>query len=283
MTNSNQTDPPTHYKLITDQILNDMDRDLSFHECGVPAPSILTGDQIDHFNRQGYISPLPLFDTNQIDTIRSYFDDLLARVMAAGDDQYSISSAHLDHGGAFDLLTHPRITQAVADLLGERFVGWGCHFFCKLPGDGKSVSWHQDASYWPITPARTVTVWLAIDDADSDNACMQFIPATHVHGHLPYRESDAGEHNVLNQTVDAVERYGDPVDVTLRAGQMSIHSDLLLHGSGVNQSQRRRCGLTLRYCRSEVRAHMGWNGKGVVIRGDDDGGYWGNPPRPAPD
>ena len=35
-----------------------------------------------------------------------------------------------------------------------------------LPQDVRQVAWHQDASYWPFTPARTVTAWLAIDDAD---------------------------------------------------------------------------------------------------------------------
>lgn len=24
------------------------------------------------------------------------------------------------------------------------------HYFAKQPGDGKQVSWHQDASYWPL-------------------------------------------------------------------------------------------------------------------------------------
>lgn len=274
---------PTHHTAITDEMLSEMDRDLSFHECGAADPSTLTLAQIEQFNRQGYLAPLTIFGPDEIDTIRSYFDDLLARVMSAGADQYSISSAHLTHGTAYDLLTHPRITAAVSDLLGDRLIGWGSHFFCKLPGDGKTVAWHQDASYWPMTPSRTMTAWLAIDDADCDNACMRFIPGTHVHGHLPYRESDTQENNVLNQTVDAVEQFGTPVDVELRAGQMSLHSDLLLHGSGANTSPRRRCGLTLRYCHTEVRAHMGWNAKGIVIRGDDDGGYWANSPRPESD
>ncbi len=283
MSDNSKPPTPTHYTAITDQILTEMDRDLTFFECGVPSPSVLTSGQIDTFNRQGFLSPLPVFGEDEIADIRSYFDDLLARVMADGDSQYSISSAHQRYGRVHDLLREPRITDVVSELLGERFVGWGSHFFCKLPGDGKTVSWHQDASYWPITPSRTVTVWLAIDDADCDNACMRFIPKSHVHGHLPYRESDTSENNVLNQTVDAVERFGEPFDVVLQAGQMSIHSDLLLHGSNANLSDRRRCGLTLRYCRTEVRAHLGWNGKGVLIAGDDEDGHWGNPPRPEAD
>ncbi len=47
-------------------------------------------------------------------------------------------------------------------------IGWGSHFFCKMPNDGKTVAWHQDSSYWPLTPTKAVTVWLAVDDADPE-------------------------------------------------------------------------------------------------------------------
>ena len=76
---------------------------------------------------------------------------------------------------------------------------------------------------------------------------------------------------------------GTPVDDELKAGQISVHSDLLLHGSAANESDRRRCGLTLRYCAADVRAHMGWNEKGVIVSGQDTSGHWPNPPRPEQD
>jgi hypothetical protein len=275
---------PTHYSAINDDVLGAVERDLTFHPCGIETPQCLTAAQIEHFNQRGYILPVPVFEVDEITEIRAYFDELLQRAIAEGKDSYSISTAHMKHGRVYDLLTHPAITGPVGDLLGEAFVGWGSHFFCKMPGDGKTVSWHQDASYWPITPSKTVTVWLAVDDADTGNACMRFLPGTHTHGHLPYRESDAGENNVLNQTVDDAEaRFGDPVDVQLRAGHMSLHCDLLLHGSKANESVRRRCGLTLRYCTTDVRAYLGWNGKGVLIRGADLDNHWGDPPRPEED
>ena len=172
----------------------------------------------------------------------------------------------------------------VGDLLGDDVIGWGGHFFCKMPGDGKRVSWHQDASYWPLTPSKTATMWLAIDDADPENANMRLIPGSHQKGHLTYRMSKEDEDNVLNQTVDDAETYGDaPVDITLKAGQASIHSDLLLHGSEANASERRRCGLTLRYCAADVRAQMGWQDKGIVVRGSDRSGHWTNQERPESD
>ena len=134
----------------------------------------------------------------------------------------------------------------VTDLLGDNVIAWGSHFFCKMPRDGKTVSWHQDASYWPLTPSHAVTVWLAIDDADRGNACMKFIPGSHRYGHLTYKMSEDSESNILDQTVENAEGIGQPVYDELQAGECSIHSDLLLHGSEANNSDRRRCGLTLR-------------------------------------
>ena len=256
------------------------DRGLRFTPVDNSVPTALTSKQISHFNEQGYIAPLRIFDEKEVTGLREYFDDLLQRTLAMGRDSYSISSAHLEYGGVYDILCNRRIVALVSDLLGESIVGWGSHFFCKMPGDGKSVAWHQDASYWPLTPSRTITVWLAIDDADTTNACMRFLAGSHHHGHLTWRPSAPEEHNILNQTVENAERYGTPFDNCLKAGEISIHSDLLLHGSKANESDRRRCGLTLRYAPVEVRAGQGWNAKGVLLKGVDPDQYWGNPKRP---
>ena len=260
-----------------------MSRDLQFHPSTVTEPQLLTKAQIDAYNRDGYVKGLQVFTTAEMAEHRRYFDELLAKVMASGKDSYSISTAHLTYGRVYDLITHPRIVAHVKDILGANVVGWGSHYFCKMPHDGKRVSWHQDASFWPMSPSKTVTVWLAIDDADAENACMRFVPGSHHHGHLTYHLSEESENNVLNQTVENADQFGDPVDVELKAGEMSMHSDLLLHGSEANDSDRRRCGLTLRYCAADVRAGMDWNEKGVIVSGSDPSGHWANPPRPAQD
>lgn len=274
---------PTAFQPVPGQDdLSQIPRDLSFHPCANPAPKVLTPEQIARFNRDGYLMPLRLFDAAEIADIRRYFDGLLAKYTAEGKDSYSISSAHLRHGRVWDILTNPRIVAIVNDLIGPDVVGWGSHFFCKMPGDGKTVSWHQDSSYWPLTPSKAVTVWLAIDDADRGNACMRYIPGTHVLGHLTWKLSETDEANILNQTVPGVEKFGDPVDVELRAGEALLHSDSLLHGSEANVSTRRRCGLTLRYTPAEVRAYLGWHEKGVAVAGTP-AAHWANRPRPEED
>ncbi|MCA9113773.1 MAG: phytanoyl-CoA dioxygenase family protein [Planctomycetaceae bacterium] len=263
--------------------LDSVERTLSFVPLGRPEPQVLSPVQLDQFNREGYLKGFRVLEPTEADDLRAYFDVLLAEATAAGKDSYSLSTVHLAHGRVYDLLSHPAILGPVRDLLGEDVIGWGSHFFCKMPRDGRAVSWHQDATYWPLSPSRTVTVWLAIDQASVENACMSFIPGSHLRGEIPWRPSRPEEENVLDQTVEDVEQYGEPVPVELEAGEISIHSDLLLHSSPANHSDRRRCGLTLRYCAAEVRAGLGWNAKGVVVSGHDAGSHWANPPRPALD
>jgi non-heme Fe2+,alpha-ketoglutarate-dependent halogenase len=275
---------PTEFIAVLDPAeLSKIPRDLSFHPVKNEVPRVLTNDQIEQFNREGYVKGIRIYSDAEIASIRQYFDELLAKVVAAGGDSYSISSAHLKYGRVWDILTNAKITACVRDLLGENVVGWGSHFFCKMPHDGKKVAWHQDSSYWPLTPSKAVTVWLAVDNTDVENACMRFVSGSHHFGAMTFRPSDPAEHNVLNQTIENVEQYGQFIDDCLKAGEVSLHSDLLLHGSEANLSDRRRCGLTLRYAPADVHAHMGWNQKGVWVSGSDPSGHWTNRPRPATD
>ena len=273
---------PRHFP--TQEELAALDRDLRFHPAAAAAGEKLSAEQLESYNREGYLLPFRVFSDAETGRLRSHFDGWLEEAHRQGADSYSIVSAHIKHGIVWDLLRDRRITAYVGDILGSDFICWGAHFFCKMPGDGKRVSWHQDASYWPLSPSKTVSVWLAVDRADRENACMQFVAGSHLHGHLDFVRSDESEANILNQTVPEAERFGHGVvDVELEAGEVSLHSDLLLHGSAPNLSDRRRCGLTLRYAAAEVRAEYNWNSEGVVVSGSDPGGHWADPPRPAAD
>jgi len=258
-------------------------RDLDFHPAPTHAPQHLTTEQVQFYNEQGYIKGLPIYDEAQALQNRRYFDELLEKITAANDgrNSYSINGYHAQCAGIWDMVVNPRILDYVQDILGPNFICWGTHFFCKMPGDGKTVSWHQDASYWPLTPSKTVTAWLAIDDSDLENGCMQVIPRTHRSGHLAFRASAPEENNILNQTIVGADALGQPVGFDMKAGQISLHSDLLVHGSDPNNSNRRRCGLTMRYAAVDVQALIpSWSQAAILCRGADPDGHWSNVPRP---
>lgn len=273
--------PPANFAIIPDRAaIASVNRDIRFFPTTTTQPRTLSKSDIEAWNRDGYLGPLDVYDESSIADIRRYFDRLLADAMAQGADSYSISSAHLKHSRVWDMLSNEQIVRYVRDLLGEDVIGWGAHFFCKLPGDGKRVDWHQDCSYWPLTPSKAVTVWLAIDDADQDNGCMEVYCGSHQHGLIDFDISDSDSANVLDQSVSNPEKYGQNRCTALQAGQISIHSDLLVHGSAPNDSDRRRCGLTLRYCPVDVTAYLDWNRKGIIVSGKADPQLWPGATKP---
>ena len=240
----------------------------------------LSGAQVDQYNATGYLMPFDGLEPAEAREIRAFFDGVLAAFIELGRTSYSINTAHLRFARIYQLVQHPMILDAVSDLLGPDIVCWGSHFFCKMPRDGKRIPWHQDSTYWPLSPTKTVTVWLAIDDADPQNANMKFIPRSHLHGLIDYDETNEVD-TVLDLAVKNPTSYGDAeVDVTLKAGQFSMHSDLLLHGSDANESERRRCGLTIRYAAADVSTWFDWHKKGFVVRGQNVGNHWANPAMP---
>src|SRR5882724_8850456 len=102
--------------------LGKVEREFRFHPATEENPRTLTREQVAAFNRNGYLKGIRIFNEAEMGEIRRYFDDLLAKTLAAGGDSYSISTAHLRHGRVYDLLTDPRIVACIADLLGENVV-----------------------------------------------------------------------------------------------------------------------------------------------------------------
>lgn len=148
----------------------------------------------------------------------------------------------------FDLCRHPRVLDAVAQVLGDDLVLLMSHLIVKQPHDGLPVAWHQDGSYWSsVQGTDIVTVWLAIDDVDVGNGCMHVIPQTQ-QGHRGQPKIPTGGNDLLGVKVEVTpEQEASAVPVCLRAGDASIHDAYLIHGSPANTSPRRRAGYTMRY------------------------------------
>ncbi|MEM6897562.1 MAG: phytanoyl-CoA dioxygenase family protein [Pseudomonadota bacterium] len=255
--------------------------DLSFAPVQNPAPNRLSAAEIARYNRDGFVQPFDVFGAGEIDAIRAYADGLMAAM--GPDGAYGINCYQARLSGLWDIATDPRILDYVEDLLGPNILCWATAILSKKPHDPRAVPWHQDASFWKLSPARTVTVWLAIDDADAENSAMRFIPGTHDRGAFRVRATK-GQKAVFHQETAGADALGAPFTNALKAGQMSLHADMLVHGSLPNESGRRRCGLTLRYCPPEVSiTDPSWaqGVEAILCRGTAPG--WRTHPRPEND
>jgi len=255
------------------------DQDLSFKPVVNGSPQKLHPDQITQYNQLGYVAPFDIYTKTEMQQIRAYFDKLIADM--GPDGAFGINCYQARLAGLWDIATNDKILDLVQDIIGPDIICWATAVLSKPAKNLKYVPWHQDASYWGLSPARTVTVWLAIDDADEKNSAMEFIPGSHNKGHLPQTKTD--ENSAFHVQTANVEGLGRAYVDALKAGQCSMHADMLVHGSPANHSDRRRCGLTLRYCPPEVKIiDQAW-AKGVeaiICRGNDQSGHWQHNPRP---
>ena len=256
--------------------------DLSFRPVTNPSPARLTSSQLDQYNRLGYVAPFDAYTSDEIARLRAYFDTLLDAM--GPDGAFGINCYQARLAGLWDIADEPRILDYVEDIVGPNIVCWATAVLSKPAGSTKYVPWHQDASFWGLRPARTVTVWLAIDDADEENSAMLWIPGTHDKGHLPLEKTEAD--SVFHIQTANADAMGTPVVDRLKAGQFSLHADMLIHGSRPNHSDRRRCGLTLRYCPPDVRIvddEWAQGVEAIICRGEDPSGYWKHHDRPDND
>ena len=256
--------------------------DLSFRPAKPASRKRLSAAEIAHYNREGFVQPFDIFTPEEVPAIRAYMDGLMADMGENGG--YGINCYQARLAGLWDIATDPRILDCVEDIIGPDIICWASAVLSKKPHDPKQVPWHQDASFWKLSPARTVTVWLAIDDVDEGNSAMRFLPRTHDRGKI--EETTMGSDSVFHKGIVPTEDMGEPFSNALKAGQISLHADMLVHGSLANVSDRRRCGLTLRYCPPEVRMVDPVWARGVeaiLCRGEDPSGHWTHHPRPEND
>ncbi len=256
-------------------------RDNRFRPVSTPKPKRLTPAQISSYNENGYLKPFRIFDQDGVEKNNRYLKFLLDAIEKADDgrNSFSICGYEKQCRGLYDFATNPTLLDYVEDIVGPNIICWLTHYFCKMPREPRTVPWHQDAAYWPLSHSGVVTAWLAIDDVDIENACMEVIPGTHRLGHLPWKQTD--QRAAIHQEVMDAEQYGRPVPIELKAGEMSLHADMLVHGSKANHSSRRRAGLTMRYCSPEITPLVEeWGHGAILCRGLAANNKWRIIPRP---
>jgi phytanoyl-CoA hydroxylase len=134
---------------------------------------------------------------------------------------------------------------AMEQLIGPNLMLWFTQFVTKMPdgNSGKSeFPWHQDNGYIAIEPPTNVTLWIALDDVDTENGCVWIIPRSHLKGLLPHRKKNADSWFLELK----VEGDGEPA--IMKAGEGVAFTGLTLHRSKLNHTNKARRAFFFEYC-----------------------------------
>ena len=184
---------------------------------------------------------------------------------------------------SFDrLIRHPRLIDAVSQILGPDLLVWGSGLFIKEPNTPSYVSWHQDLNYWGLDGENEVTAWVALSPSTTESGCMRFVPGSHRKRLVPHVDSFAKD-NLLSRGQEIAVEVDDAsaVDVVLRPGQASLHHGHLFHASNPNRTGVRRVGAALRYITPSMKQKSGDRLLVAHVSGEDHYGHFNVAPPPA--
>ncbi len=212
------------------------------------------------FLRDGYITCPQLIDEAALAPLRLAFDELLSGQIDCGEDMRMLGGRTRQI--VRPCLHHPTfaanlardsgrgIAAEVLDCAAPVFVF--DQLLYKPPGHPAVTPWHQDLAYLhvPFTRAgararmNVLQFWLALDDVDVENGCMQFLPGHSLDSLLPHEvaggAADAPDRLLAIIDADACLPLDTVVAVPLAAGGCTAHAPGTPHFSSANRSHARR-------------------------------------------
>ena len=243
----------------------------------------LTDQHIETFRREGYLNiPHRLIEDAHLQVLREHYDALFAqkrgtigeglRNLAVIGESESQEDADRSqemlqimemwrYDAAYrELLYHAPLLGIVESLIGPEIQLFHDQALYKPAYHGGAVPWHQDNGYWRCQPPELVSIWMALDDADEENGCMNVIPGSHLESAIGHERAQSEKGNLpalLEADVD--ERRA--VAVPVKAGFGMVHHCLMLHHTRPNTSPRDRRAMVIHYMPTGTR-----NAKGEVMR-----------------
>ena len=239
----------------------------------------LTPAQRTAYAAEGYLAPLDVLSSAEAAGCAQRVAAVLAPCRGRPDARLR-NSPHLLLRWMADLVRDPRVLDPISDLLGPDLLVLRTTLFVKPPRDNGTVAWHQDLAYWDLSSDETLTAWIAFTDSTSGNGCVRVMPTSHRGPLLRHRLGNDQYNRLLRGQLVNVQATPDRIaDLTLRAGQMSLHHGLTLHSSDANQSDATRAGLAVRFIAPHVRQRGPWP-SAMLVRGHDRHGHYTLLPAP---
>jgi hypothetical protein len=151
-----------------------------------------------------------------------------------------------------ELALSRRMTRLALDLMGED-EGLFIHdmSFIKTGDDGGPTPFHQDFPHWPFDRTGAFTIWIALTDMSEDMGTLQFLPGSPQEGPLGRYSRSVGD-DLLKARPDIAAKYARAGGSAMRAGDATVHVDMMVHGAGGNSTGRDRAAYTLRYMPKDV-------------------------------
>jgi ectoine hydroxylase len=228
---------------------------------------ILTKQQLDHFDKKGYLFFPKLFSEKEIKYLVDAVPELYKRkeeynIREKGSDSVRTNfAAHMYSEPFAKLARHPRMITPVENLLGEKLYMHQFKINGKMAFDGDVWQWHQDYGTWKnddlMPTERAMNIAIFLDDVNEFNGPLVFIPGSHKKGVIDAKHDTSTtsyplwtlDNQLVSELVNrAGGKNGGMVSPHGPAGSMILFHSCLVHSSGSNLSPFNRVSVYLSLC-----------------------------------
>lgn len=233
----------------------------------------LTEEQIQFYQENGYIQLFDVLSPEELEEVRANLEDANRMML---DARHHTSRANPEyervfvqkvnlwrvHEGMRKYVFSPKIADIARRLARTSRVRlWHDHALIKMPGDSKESAWHQDLPYWPMNESGALSCWMALDDVDEHNGCMQFVPKSHTWGKFEPIRLAGQTQNIFDLVPEPQTKDFTPVVMQMPAGSCTFHDGLTFHYASANRTDRPRRAMITIYMPEGIT----YNGKPHVV------------------
>lgn len=223
----------------------------------------LTKTDFERFHRDGYLAVQHVLDADEVRAVLTGLGAILDQpgqdnvqweawatdkiATTHGDDRMDLVRRFMSFTEkdwrTTALAKNPEILKVVRELCGSDDVSMFQDMaLLKPPGGGREKPWHQDNAYFNYEPGTPIVgVWIALDEATTDNGCMHVLPGTHVEGAVPHFKRR--DWQLCDTNIDHARDTAVPLPI---GGALFFHG-LLHHGTPANLTNTRRRAVQLHY------------------------------------
>ena len=234
---------------------------------------MVTQEQIDFYNKNGFLLIENLIDKENIEALRDEAQSVVK------DEVYTNRLDMHKNPNFAKLHKNPKILEIIDRVLNHKMIPIGSIFFyCKPdnPLENGSI-WHQD-NYAPKSPIGSyLVVGVPLDDADKENGSLIVVPKSHKLGDVYHKPSKNFEKDEDGNIVNAYP-IGDECEVPEGFEQLQLEykaGDLLLmHGHTIHMAYKNthktrwRRKIYMHYIKNGHPFWPGWNAKRELIERD---------------
>ncbi len=249
----------------------------------------LTKEQVSTFHQKGWLGPLDTFSVQEVESVKKEIE-AISQIELLGEQKirtfhnsYLGFKTHQNHHlwckSLSNLFESKRVVHRLNQLGEENLLLWRTGIFHRMPGQ-EEIGWHQSIDYYGYDVDETkielvfpegekplnLTVWIAFEDITPEMGRLHFANGSHQKRFKPIKvplgqgvypeekyqkRSDSGK-NLYSKSFAFDENEWEVESVPVKAGQIMIFTEKVMHKAPYNRSSKERWAINGRYIRPSV-------------------------------